>query len=68
VEDGIALLFRSEISEYRTDSNGLERSAWTEALYHLSTAKFDSTPESIERARVALHRLAAASGMLASSS
>jgi hypothetical protein len=63
VEDGFALLFRSEVSEYRTDSNGLERSAWTEALYHLSTAKFERTPESIERARGAVDRLASACGI-----
>jgi len=68
VEDGIALLFRSEVSEYRTDSNGLERSTWTDALYHLSTAKFDCTPESVERPRGALHRLARACGIAASSS
>ena len=68
VEDGIALLFRSEVSEYRTDSNGLERSTWTDALYYLSTAKFDCTPESVERARGALHRLARACGIAASSS
>jgi hypothetical protein len=41
VEDGFALLFRSEVSEYRSDSNGLERSAWKEALHHLSTRKFE---------------------------
>lgn len=63
VADGIAFLSRFETSSEEADATA-QRTAWTEALYQLWGAKFDRTPQSIEVAHRALHRLVSACGLL----
>jgi hypothetical protein len=62
VADGIAALSRFE--GLHAEAGGAERAVWTEALYRLWSAKFERTPQSIELAHRALHRLVSACGML----
>lgn len=64
VADGIAALSRFEGCGLQARAGGAERAVWTEALYHLWSAKFERTPQSIELAHRALHRLVSACGML----
>jgi hypothetical protein len=63
VADGIEFLSRFEASSYEVDASA-QRAAWAEALYQLWGAKFDRTPQSIEGAHRALHRLISACGLL----
>jgi hypothetical protein len=63
VADGLAFLSRFEASSEEADATA-QRTAWTEALYQLWGAKFDRTPQSIEVAHRALHRLVSACGLL----
>jgi hypothetical protein len=63
VAEGIEFLSLFEESSYEVDASA-QRTAWAEALYQLWGAKFDRTPQSIEGAHRALHRLISACGLL----
>lgn len=65
VEDGIAALFRADVSDYGSNSAGAPRPLWNAALHHLSAAKIDKSPASAVCAYDAMRQLVHAVGILA---
>jgi len=64
VDDGLLALNNGDIGRYRFAPGGAERDAWGAALFALTRAKFHPRLDKTEVARMALRKLAAASGAL----
>jgi hypothetical protein len=65
VEDAIAALFRTDVSDYSSDKAGRVRPVWRAALHNLSRAKANQLPTSSVAAHNSVRQLAHAVGILA---
>jgi hypothetical protein len=64
VDEGLQVMQRGPLRSYRFAGRGVEREAWSTALYALTRAKFYPRGDKTEEARSALRKLAFAAGAL----